>query len=476
MKTYKKRIAFLISDQHFIPHGGIGQFAKGFTELCNNLSWKVDFILDKEPSDNEFKKLIQNLGGNIIFAPKASSTKTPGVVEIKAESALPYDDHVATFAFSDSVNLEKIINFRKSLTQAFSKNLYDVVVCNSQESMSAAYIMGLTKMIAVVFYTHLHSMIFRQGNGSDVFLECYHEFFNKHMEFPDVFIGTQTLKNKMELENNRSKFVNVLPMPITEQGLLTASTGERKGVLFIGRWEEGKNPEAYIKVMKECGLPCKVMTSKTSAKTFEKKFKENNITDYEIRVGITGQEKVDFIKSAMVHFNTSLRESYGLAFMECLGHMPCVVLEDQEWTDNFESIYYFKTSLEDAASLITMLYSEFNAKKHYKTGALPYVRMLHNNAIKAWEDFVNGYEGRQSNSNVAEINKHTTIKYKKYISNLKRKPHIAREDFESVLTNRHKFTVIYTDSNTWLSKDETYVPSEEEDGEDDPRAMFGLGE
>jgi hypothetical protein len=28
MKLYDKRIAFLISDQHFIPHGGIGSFVK----------------------------------------------------------------------------------------------------------------------------------------------------------------------------------------------------------------------------------------------------------------------------------------------------------------------------------------------------------------------------------------------------------------------------------------------------------------
>jgi hypothetical protein len=33
MKTYKKRIAFCLSDQHSIPHGGLGQFAKSFEKL-----------------------------------------------------------------------------------------------------------------------------------------------------------------------------------------------------------------------------------------------------------------------------------------------------------------------------------------------------------------------------------------------------------------------------------------------------------
>ena len=52
MRTYNKRIAFLISDQHFITHGGIGQFAKGFTELGDRINWKVDIILDKEPTND----------------------------------------------------------------------------------------------------------------------------------------------------------------------------------------------------------------------------------------------------------------------------------------------------------------------------------------------------------------------------------------------------------------------------------------
>ena len=42
MRIYKKRIAFCISDQHLVPHGGIGQFAKGFVEMANNIDWKVD--------------------------------------------------------------------------------------------------------------------------------------------------------------------------------------------------------------------------------------------------------------------------------------------------------------------------------------------------------------------------------------------------------------------------------------------------
>ena len=53
MRLYKKRVAFCISDQHLVPHGGIGQFAKGFVEMANKIDWKVDIITDK-PTTNEF--------------------------------------------------------------------------------------------------------------------------------------------------------------------------------------------------------------------------------------------------------------------------------------------------------------------------------------------------------------------------------------------------------------------------------------
>ena len=446
MKTYSKRIAFLISDQHFIPHGGIGQFAKGFTEMCGRVGWKVDILLDKEPT-NAFSSVVSGLGANII-CPK---------------DPLKYTDHVATFAFSDTINFEKIINFRKCILHAFETNIYDMVVCNTQEAMSASYAMGISRYIPVMFYTHLHSMIFRKAqNFNDVFIEAYHNFYNKHMEFPDIVIGTQSQKNIIELTENGAVNCQLLRMPMSERGLLTEYTGPRKGILFIGRWEEGKNPEAYIKVMKECQLPCKVMTSKSGVKKFEKAFADAGITDYEIRAGITGQEKVDFIRSSRVFFMPSLRENYPFAFLECLGHMPCVVLDKQEWSDNFSSKHYTKTSLEKAAYHIDLAY-KMDPVEYAKYGALDYVKQLDNDTAMGWMRFLNGFEGSQSKSNAAKINTYTTTSYKDYVTDLDRS-HLAREDFESVLANKHKFRVIYTDADTYLTTDPAYEPVENNTG------------
>ena len=443
MKLFNRRIAFLISDQHFIPHGGIGQFAKGFTEMCSRFGWKVDMVLDKAPT-NDFSNLIKSIGANIIYP----------------SDPVKYTDHTATFAFSDSINFEKTVNFRKSILKAFETNIYDMIVCNTQESMTAAYAMTVHKYIPVVFYTHLHSMIFREAtNFNDVFLDSYHNFYNKHMEFDDIVVGTQSKKNIEELKKHGSKNSVLLGLPMTERALLEPYSGPHKGVLFIGRWEEGKNPEAYIRVMKECKLPCKVMTNSNGAKNFEKAFAEAGIKDYEIKAGITGQEKVDFIKGCGVHFNPSLRESYGIAFMECLGHMPCVVLDNQDWSDNFNEKYFHKVNIKDAAETIVEIYCSTQSAE-----ALDYVCELDNEVSEGWIKFLYEFVGKRSNTNAAKINTYETVKYRDYITELNRN-HLAREDFESVLSNRYKFLhVVYTDANTYLSKEPSYEPKEELNG------------
>ena len=440
MKIYNKRIAFMISDQHFIPHGGIGSFCKSFTEMCGRLNWKVDIILDKAPTGT-FDKVIENAGANLVWPLEP----------------LRYNNHTATFAFSDTINFEKIINFRTALLEAFEENIYDMIVCNTQEAMTAAYAMTVNKYIPVVFYTHLHSMIFRDTQGSDVFLDSYHNFYNKHMEFSDIIIGTQSQKNIDELTKYGAKNCVLLRMPMSERGLLEQNNIiERSGVLFIGRWEEGKNPESYIKAMKEAKLPCKVMTNSNGAKKFEKAFVDAGITDYEIKAGITGQEKVDFIKSSKVFFMPSLRENYPFAFLECLAHMPCVVLDKQDWSDNFNENLFYKCKQDEVPAVLNKLYNEPET-----VVGLKYVQQLDDLVAEGWIKFLDNFVGKRSNNNQAKVNTYETVRYRDYIKDLDRK-HLAREDFESVLSNRHKFvTVLYTDNDTHLSKDPTYKPTEE---------------
>ena len=323
--------------------------------------------------------------------------------------------------------------------------------------MTAAYALTFSKYIPVVFYTHSADMIFRDPrNYNDIFLESYNNFYNKHMELPDIIVGTQSQLNVDELTKYGTVNCKLLRMPLSERALLESSKKvSKKGVLFIGRWEERKNPEAFIKVIKESGLPAKVMTNSTGAKKFEARFEKEGITDYEIKIGVVGQEKVDFIKGCKVFFMPSLGENYPFAFSECLGHMPCVVLDKQTWSNNFDSKYFHKVSLNDAASTIKKVYDQ-----EYSEDALKYVNQLETEVENGWVELLSSFAGKKSTTNAAKINSFDTVTYADYIKGLDR-TNLAREDIESVLANKHKFTnIIYTDKNSYLSKDSSFVPEE----------------
>lgn len=440
MRTYNKRIGFLVSYQTLIPHGGIGQFAKSFCELMDEHNIKVDIITDKEPKDNEFVKSLQ---ANII-APLES---------------LPYTTHSNIFMYGDTFNYERMANFRNAIVEALEHNLYDAFICNTYETVQVASTMGLEDCIQIIAYTHLESQIFKDTKNP--FLHNTNELMRQQLSTPGIFVGTQSKYNWLNLDESSYH----LPIPITEQALLEEHHKPREGILFIGRWEEGKNPELFCDLIEQTKLPAKVMTSANSAKKFEERLKKIGVP-YEIKVGIIGQEKVDFITSARVAFNPSIVESYGMAFYEQIIQLPTFCLENQRWTNNFTGRFYFVTNKKQMTEDIKDAYHAYpTAKSWYDKNTLQDTKNSEAGVFRKWNECFSDFVPKQSNSNTAKILEHTTVKHSDYIKDLNRSL-ICIDDIRSVLTNKHKYRIIYTDNETYLTKDPSYEPIEEEVGFD----------
>jgi len=440
MRTYDKRIGFLVSYQTLIPHGGIGQFAKSFCELMDEHNIKVDIITDKEPKDNDF---VKSLKANII-APLES---------------LPYTTHSNIFMYGDTFNYERMANFRNAIVEALEHNLYDAFICNTYETVQVASTMGLEDCIQIIAYTHLESQIFKDTKNP--FLHNTNVLMRQQLTTPGISVGTQSKYNWLNLDESSYH----LPIPITERGLLEEHHKPREGVLFVGRWEEGKNPELFCELIEQTKLPAKVMTSANGAKKFEERLKKIGVP-YEIKVGIIGQEKVDFITSARVAFNPSTVESYGMAFYEQTTQLPTFCLENQRWTNNFKGQFFFETNKKNMAVDVKGAYDTFStAKEWYGHGALLHTIQLEENVFHKWNECFNNFTPKQSNSSTAKILEHTTVKHSDYIKDLNRSL-ICIDDIRSVLTNKHKYRIIYTDNETYLTKDPSYEPIEEEVGFD----------
>jgi len=450
MRTYDKRIGFLVSYQTLIPHGGIGQFTKSFCELMDSHNIKVDIITDKNPNriDSEF---VKSLKANIIYPDDPIGKEA----DIAKNTKSDYGEHSAIFMYGDTFCYERMANFRNSIIKALSCNLYDALICNTYETVQVASTMGLEDCIQIIAYTHLESQIFKDTKNP--FLFNTNVMMRQQLSTTNIDIGTQSKFNQLHLDESSYH----LPIPITERGLLEEHHKQREGILFVGRWEEGKNPELFLDLIEQTKLPAKVMTSANGAKKFEDKLKKIGVP-YEIRVGIIGQEKVDFMTSARIAFNPSIVESYGMAFYEQHIQMPTLVLENQRWTNNFNKDFFYTCTKKDMASKAKELYDIFEkAERWYNLGSLQHAQEQEATVFHKWNTCFNEFKPKQSNSNTAKILENETIIYSDFIEGLGRSI-ICIDDCRSVLTNKHKYRIIYTDNDTYLTKDPNFEPQEEE--------------
>lgn len=437
MRVYQKRIGFLDSSQTLIPHGGIGQFTKSFCELMEEHNVKVDIITDKEPQNSEFVKLLNT---NIIY-PTAPHK---------------YTDHSSTFMYGDTFCYERMANFRTAIIEALTHNIYDAFVCNTYETVQVASTMGLEDVIQIIAYTHLESQIFKDTKNP--FLYNTNVMMRQQLQTDGIYIGTQSKFNELQFESAYH-----LPIPISERGLLEEHHKPREGVLFVGRWEEGKNPELFLDLIEQTKLPAKVMTSPNGVKKFEERLKKIGV-EYDIRASIVGEEKVAFMTSARVAFNPSIVESYGMAFYEQMTQLPTFVLENQRWTKNFDGHFFFETNKKDMVEDVLGAYERFKTASDWyvNTKSLEHTRIAESKVFHKWSSCFNEFTPKKSSSNTAKICEQNTVTVEDFYSNVLGRKKLCIDDIRSVMTNRHKFRVLYTDKDTYLTKDPSFEPKVEE--------------
>jgi glycosyltransferase involved in cell wall biosynthesis len=229
-------------------------------------------------------------------------------------------------------------------------------------------------------------------------------------------------------------------MPIPERGLLEEYTGEKNGVLFIGRWEDRKEPKEFLRVIKETKLKAKVMTAKNSVEKWRAELDAIGV-EHDVRGGIIGEEKVEFIRSSKVFYMPSKSESYGFSLFEAAGHCHCVV-GDYLWRTNWDPSLYNLTDKQSAAEFIKRLH---DTPIHSN---LAKVQDINAGIWKEWEGLF--VERTALGSNTAKITKYDDFYLSQFIKELNRTP--SSEDITSILNNLGRFKIIYTDKDTWFSK------------------------
>jgi hypothetical protein len=152
-----------------------------------------------------------------------------------------------------------------------------------------------------------------------------------------------------------------------------------------------------------------------------------------------------------------------MAFYEQHIQLPTLVLENQRWTNNFNKNYFYTCTKKTMAQRATELYDSFEkAETWYNLGSLEHAKFQESTVFHKWNECFTEFNSKESSTNTAKICSETTITLQDYIKGLGRKV-ICIDDIRSVLTNKHKFRVIYTDNDTYLTKDPSFEPQEQEE-------------
>ena len=459
MKTYKYRVAHIVCNSQLKPNGGIGAGVQSCVQMFQDLGAQCDLITDIPPSSIDkdrvnFLQWFKNNQCQIITPTKP----------------LNYTLYKTLAGNRDTINHEETINFRNSICKALHKNIYNLFVVHSTQAGLSLYGLDIVDKIPSVIYTHDFNAVFKTAPGDEGRGMCtvsITRFNDMVYRLPGYIIGTHTERNAKEINHSTAL---CLPLPLTAKDLLNPLTQEEKdkqnGVLFIGRWEPRKDPEAYCDLIAQTKLPAKLLvSSKQSINNFEKAFEKRGITDYEFarnrypearqRGFVNQEEKCDFIRSCKVSFLPYVYEAYGLAQYEALTSMPGVVYKHNVWHENFAQFpHLYKETKQTAPQKVIDLHKDNH--KSAQQEIIAYEKTVPNN----WKTLLNSQIPLNNVKPSSRFSKHNNIWHHEVISKLKRDMSI--EDVHSILNAQSLFKRYYTLTDTWYTKDNTLPTNEAE--------------
>lgn len=422
----KHRILFLISTQHFKIAGGIGQFFRGLNDHSEELDCHIDIAFDQKPSTNK----IIDISNNYYYPDESDS--------------LNYKNHRNFFVFKDGINYEMVVNFRNSIVKALHDHLYTHIISNTPESTIALKMIGI-KNTKTIIYSHIESFMLDENelHKAPTFTP---EFLLEVRNLKGITIGCQT----HNMSNLISKFSDshriVLPFffPKNENPIINNAG---KGILFIGRWEDRKNPKAFIKLIKETGLPAKVLTNRNGKAKFIDALSEIG-AEFDVQAEIFGEEKSKFISDARLAFAPNIIETGPYSVYESLIRVKTIVPEDRPWAGNFKNLGVLFMNIKD---------KEFPSKvlELYKSSdytPLVTFNQLNQIALAAWKEWLTVLKDKTSENYRNEVFKeiHTGKIFTPSMI-------INKERFNQTSVNQLTEAIRCADINIRYDKDKTYI-------------------
>jgi glycosyltransferase involved in cell wall biosynthesis len=313
--TVNRRIGLLVIKTTYVNRG-IATYVNGWLEwgLRNNV--QVDVISNaplEDVSNNQFNRYE---GVSNWLAPDHMDTSRP--------------DYLVSL-HQPIINLKDSLDLRTSILEALTKYNFDALIINNLDTLYTVVSLGLDQYHPNIYYpTHAVEDV---GGGKGTWIN---DVTHKLLEYSPIKLLCQSehIKSvaKDFLGTPDERLVVVTPMLGQPELLTIEHTEEPKGILYIGPYEDRKNPEIFISACRQSGKPAILITpSQHSADKFKKRFLQEGI-EHEIYVGLSGKNKVTAMQNAALAIIPSREETYCYTAIEAAHVCRTIIPSDYAWT------------------------------------------------------------------------------------------------------------------------------------------------
>ena len=440
MKTFPYRVAQLVTNDQLMPDGGIGVTVRSLNLMFQDMGYAVDVITDCLPHPTDDKR--------VNFREEIERTCTRIVTR---DHAIPYTRFRHVHSNKPGINLEESANMRESLVKAFERTVYDLIIIHNPNTIPAVYDLDIWRNINCVTYTHDPKNVFPNNDSNSII-----NYQNTLYKLPGITVGTHTAVNQRHVALPNCV---ILPLPLPDSELLTSTADERTGVLYIGKWEHRKDPQAYCAMIKRTGLPARIITSPHSLNKFKQEFKRlahtgdvvyalEQYPQSLIRGYSNHREKREFIAQCRVAYLPYKVESYGLAIDEALAQMPVVLSHCAgAWSEHFvtSNRVYQGTDYADCERQVVEWHDADTVE-----GDCARIQAQQLNCRTQWHAQL-GIQAVGQAAVPARVSTYTHIWHSDWHNKMRRD--IDKFDIQSLLNAKHNHTRYYTQSDCYYSKD-----------------------
>jgi glycosyltransferase involved in cell wall biosynthesis len=318
--TIEHRIALLVLKNSYVNRG-VATYVNGWLEWGIRNNVQVDIISNAsidDISNNQFEryKTISNW-----ISPSEVSTVN--------------DDNLVAMR-TPIIRLNDSVNLRTAIIEAVSRYSYDAILLNNIDNLYTVTSMALDRYHPNILYvTHSPTDIGRHVFGND----------NHIVNITKNMLNNSTVKVLCQSEFMREEVMKFALIDNTMTVVATPMLGQpelldclqeeftdRKGILYIGPYEERKGSEVFITACADNKLPALLITpSQKSADKFKARFLELGI-EHEIHIGLSGINKVNAMKTAALAIIPSITETFCYTAIEAAHICRCIIPLDRDWT------------------------------------------------------------------------------------------------------------------------------------------------